>query len=85
MAESDRSPDAELLSVTLVDVQATLESIRRSLANAQASLELFRHSPSREALKHVAHGLEQLHRECEFLGDAGSVSRRLLRALLEEP
>jgi hypothetical protein len=80
----DADPELELLAVTLVDMRATVDSMKRSITHAQSSVEQYRHTRGREYIDDIADCLDQLKNEAgaimESLPEADKPLRRLLDA-----
>jgi phage-related protein len=81
------APDAELeiLAVTLVDMRATTDSIKRSIVHAQSSIEQYRHTQSRAMLKDIESCLIEIRDSYKFLPQAATDADEALRALLDRP
>ena len=75
----------ELLAVTLMDIRATVESMRRSVDSAQSSVEQFRHKPRLERLLDIADCLKQMKKEAEIVLDSVGVAGEPLAALIGPP
>jgi hypothetical protein len=75
-------PDAlELLAVSLMDLRATTESMRRSVTNAQSSIEQYRHTRAADRLADIADCLQQLRREATNVSTVTEHAERALQQL----
>jgi hypothetical protein len=74
--------DLEVLAVTLMDIRATAESLRRSVTNAQSSIEQFRHTAAKGHLTAVGSCLMQIRKEADIIGDSAAEAEAPLRSLL---
>jgi hypothetical protein len=77
--------DLDLLAVTLMDIRAMTESFRRSVTNAQSSIEQFRHTSSKHHLADIQSCLTQIRQEAGTVVDSASEAETPLRALLDRP
>ena len=80
MAESP-DDDLELLAVLMMDVRATVDSMRRSITNTQSSIEQFRHTHRKEQIDDVQKCLEQLTDECRVITEAIAEAKKPLKKL----
>jgi hypothetical protein len=78
---ADTPSDLEVLAVLMMDVRATVESMRRSITNTQASLEQFRHTRSKTQLEDIKDCLEQLVEECTIVTEAATEARKPIAKL----
>jgi hypothetical protein len=69
---ADPPNDLEVLAVLMMDVRATVESMRRSITNTQSSIEQFRHTHGRAQLDDIKECLEQLVEECAVVTEAAT-------------
>lgn len=74
--------DLELLATTLMDIRATVDSMRRSLTNAQSSIEQYRHTRSKDVLSDVSNCLEYLTDEGSGVSEAIAEATRAIQVLL---
>jgi septal ring factor EnvC (AmiA/AmiB activator) len=73
--------DLQLLAVLMMDVRATVDSMRRSITNTQSSIEQFRHTHSKEQIDDVQKCLEQLTDECRVITEAIGEAKKPLKKL----
>jgi hypothetical protein len=78
MADRDQ---LEFLSVILMDVRSTIESMRRSITNAQSSVEQCRHSTAASTLRDIASCLSQLRQEARTVTESADAADEPLQAL----
>jgi hypothetical protein len=76
-----RDHDLQLLAVLMMDVRATVDSMRRSITNTQSSIEQFRHTHSKEQIDDVQKCLEQLTDDCRVITEAVAEARKPLKNL----
>ena len=79
-------PDAsngglELLALLLMDLRSTVESKRRSVTNAQSSVEQFRHVRMRTHLEDIGDCLQQLRKESATIVDVATQADEQIGAL----
>jgi len=67
--DDDGENHLELLAVVLVDLRATADAMKRSITNAQSSVEQYRHTHQPELLGDIADCLDHLKREGGGLAD----------------
>ena len=72
----------ELLSVTFMDVRATVESMRRSVTGAQSSIEQYRHTKERHRLLDIQDCIAELVQECVALEESVKHATKDLESLL---
>ena len=77
--------DLDLLALTLVDLRATTEAMRRSVTNAQASVEHYRHTLSDDRLTDIADCLTHLRREAGVALESTRHAEQSIGALLARP
>ena len=75
----------EILAATLMDIRATVESMRRSVTNAQSSVEQFRHTTDVSRLDDIADCLEQLRKESAIVTHAATLGDDSILALRDDP
>ena len=77
------APDAhlELLAVLMMDVRATVESMRRSVTNAQSSIEQFRHTRDKAQLDDITDCLKQIVEESTDVTEAVAEAKKPLAEL----
>ena len=75
----------ELLSVTFMDIRATVESMRRSVTGAQSSIEQYRHTQGKDRLVDIADCLAQLALEAVALEESMKNANKDLEGLLSQP
>jgi len=75
-------PELEMLALTLMDLRATTESMRRSVTNAQASVEQYRHIQSSDRLADIADCLSHLRREAGVAIESTGHAERSVGTLL---
>jgi hypothetical protein len=75
------SPDLELLAATLMDIRATVESMRRTVTSAQAGIERLRHDDSRELHDDLTRCIAQLNAEAGVVTESISTCDKPLAAL----
>lgn len=80
---SNEDAQLEILAVILVDIRATVDSMKRSVTSAQASVEQFRHTQARASLDDIADCLSELRTESATIIDSVAEAEAPLRALLE--
>ena len=73
-----KDDDLQLLSVMLMDLRSTVEAMRRSVTNAQSSIEQYRHTQSQLHLEDIADCLFQLRRECTIVTDSAAKADQIL-------
>ena len=78
---SDRN-QLEHLSVILMDIRGTVESMRRSITNAQSSIEQCRHKPTESTIKDIANCLSQLRQEASTVTESADSADDPMHALL---
>ena len=78
----DNDPQLELLSLILMDMRSTVESMRRSVTNAQSSIEQCRHKPTEKTLKDIADCLRQLGNEASIVTQSSNTAAEPLPALI---
>jgi hypothetical protein len=66
---TDRT-ELELLAVTLVDIRASIDAMKRSVTNAQSSVEQFRHTQNQEQIEDIADCFVNLTREAAEVTEA---------------
>ena len=76
-------PHLQLLAVTLMDIRATVESMLRSVVNAQSSVEVFRHTSRRQSLEDISDCVEQLLLESAAATESAQHAREPLKAMLD--
>lgn len=79
------NPDLELVAVMLVDMRATVDSMKRTITHAQSSVEQFRHVPEKAYLLDIADCLNQLLRESRTVADTTAQASEPLGNLLNRP
>lgn len=79
----DADHDLELLALTLMDVLATVQSMRRTVTNAQAGIERLRHGRSNELLDDLKRCLTQLSNEVAIVGNSISTTTAPLTSLYD--
>ena len=79
---SDRD-QLELLSVILMDVRSTIESMRRSITNAQSSIEQCRHTTAASTLRDISSCLSQLRQEARTVTESADAADEPLQALAQ--
>ena len=77
----DSPDDLEILAVLMMDVRATVDSMRRSITNAQSSIEQFRHTRNKTQLDDINDCLEQLVQECHAVADAAAEAQKPIAKL----
>ena len=75
----------ELLAVLMMDVRATVESVRRSITNAQSSIEQFRHTHAKAQLDDIRDCLEQVVQECAVVTESVTEAKKSLAELETAP
>ena len=70
-----------MLAVSLVDLRATIDSMKRSVTNAQSSVEQFRHTQSQDQIDDIANCFVSLTREAGTVNEAVAVATPQLEAL----
>jgi hypothetical protein len=76
------APNAlELLAVLMMDVRATVESMRRSVTNAQSSIEQMRHTHNKAQLDDIRDCLKEITNECDVVIESVSEAKKPLAAL----
>jgi hypothetical protein len=65
----------------MMDVRATVESMRRSITNTQSSIEQFRHTRGKEQIEDVQNCLTQLTHECRIITEAIAEAKKPLKNL----
>ena len=71
------APNAlELLAVLMMDVRATVESMRRSVTNAQSSIEQLRHTHNKAQLDDISDCLKQITNECAVVTESVSEAKK---------
>jgi len=81
----DQDTDLDILALTLVDLRATTESMRRSVTNAQASVEQYRHTRSSDRLTDIADCLNHLRREAGVVLESTRHAEQSIGTLLARP
>ena len=71
----------ELLAVNLMDIRSLTESLRRSITNAQSSVEQFRHRPDAKQLMDIADCLRAIRKEVGFVLESADGAQKPLDAL----
>ena len=71
-----------MLSVTVMDIRATIESMLRSVTNAQSSIELFRHTRRKEALDDIGDCLTRIARDADAVSESTAHAKEPLTLLL---
>jgi hypothetical protein len=71
----------EILAVILVDLRATIDSMKRSVTNAQSSVEQFRHTQNEAQLTDIASCLDSLKQEVVTITETVSSAEPQLAAL----
>ena len=74
--------ELDILALTLVDLRATTESMRRSVTNAQASVEHYRHTRSTDRLTDIADCLSHLRREAGIVIESTGHAEQSVGTLL---
>jgi hypothetical protein len=74
--------DFELLAANLMDIRSMTESLRRSITNAQSSVEQFRHRPDKKQLVDIADCLRAIRREGGYAIESADEAQKQLEALL---
>ena len=77
------SQDLEILAVTLMDIRSTIESMRRSVTNAQSSIEQCRHKPTEKILNDIGDCLVQLKKESATVTESANAGADTLQALID--
>jgi hypothetical protein len=85
VADDSRSSDLELLAVTLVDMRATVDSMKRAITHAQSSVEQFRHTKGKDSLADIADCLVELRNEEAAVAEAIAEVEKPLHPLRNEP
>lgn len=81
-----KSPDdLELLAVLMMDVRATVESMRRSVTNAQSSIEQLRHTYAATQVADIKDCLEQILKEAAAITDTTTEAKKPLAQLEVKP
>lgn len=62
--------DLELLSVTLMDIRATVESMRRSVTNAHADIERLRHGVKPDVVDDLRRCIDAITKEAGIVNEA---------------
>ena len=75
----------ELLSVTFMDIRATVDSMRRSVTSAQSSIEQYRHTKAKDRLEDIADCLAQLTQEVVVLEESIKHAKKDVEGLLAPP
>lgn len=71
----------EVVAVMLVDIRATVDAQKRAVANAQASIEQFRHTRGTALLDDVAACLEQVANDARAVIEAAADAHPILDAI----
>jgi hypothetical protein len=74
-----------MLAVSLVDLRATIDSMKRSVTNAQSSVEQFRHTGSQDQIDDIAKCFASLTREAGTVTEAVAVAEPQLEVLRGPP
>jgi hypothetical protein len=77
--------DLDMLALTLVDLRATTEAMRRSVTNAQASVEHYRHTRSSDRLTDIADCLTHLRREAGVALESTRHAEQSIGVLIAQP
>ena len=78
---AERPTDLEILAVSLVDLRATLDSMRRAVTNAQASVEQFRHTRNQDQIDDIASCFVKLTNEACTVTESVAQAEPQLAAL----
>ena len=78
---ADSANDLEMLAVTLVDLRATIDSMKRSVTNAQSSVEQFRHTQNQDQIRDIANCFATLKSEVSTVTETLSTAEPQLEAL----
>jgi archaellum component FlaC len=65
----------------MIDVRATVESMRRSVTNAQSSIEQLRHTHDKVQLDDISDCLKQITNECAVVTESVSEAKKPLAEL----
>ena len=74
----------ELLAVSLMDLRATTDSMRRTITNAQSSIEQYRHTRAADRLADIADCLQQLRAEATNVTNVTGQAEKALKQLAEQ-
>lgn len=74
--------DLELLAVNLMDIRSMTESLRRSITNAQSSVEQLRHGMNQKPLLDIADCLRAIRQECAYVLESADEAQKPLDAML---
>jgi hypothetical protein len=80
--EASSDPHLQLLSVTVMDIRATIESMLRSVTNAQSSIEVFRHTRRKQSLDDIGDCLTRLARDASAVIESTDHAREPLPMLM---
>jgi hypothetical protein len=75
------SNDLELLSVLMMDIRAAWESMRRSVTNAQSSIEQFRHTRDKAQLDDISNCLQQITAGCAAITESFTETKKPIAGL----
>ena len=73
--------DLDMLSVTMMDVRATVESMRRSVTSAQADVERLRHGVDADVIADLRRCLDALATETTVVQESLATLRPHFQAL----
>ena len=76
-------PKLELLAVTVMDIRVMTDALRRSVTNAQSSIEQFRHAPDRKRLEDISSCLVAMLTESRTLIESAEQAQDVVLALSE--
>jgi hypothetical protein len=74
--------DLELLAANLMDIRSMSESLRRSITNAQSSVEQLRHVRAEKPLLDIADCLRAIRKEAGYVLESADAAQKPLDALL---
>jgi hypothetical protein len=80
--EAITDPHLQMLSVTVMDIRATIESMLRSVTNAQSSIEVCRHTRRKQSLDDIGDCLTRLARDANAVSESTAHAKELLTLLL---
>jgi hypothetical protein len=75
----------ELLSLNVMDVRTTVESMRRSVTSAQSSIEQYRHTQGKDRLLDIQDCLAELVQEGVALEESVAHATKYLEELIAPP
>jgi hypothetical protein len=74
--------DLQLLAANLMDIRSMTESLRRSITNAQSSVEQLRHDLVEKPLLDIADCLRAIRNEVGYVLESADAAQKPLDALL---